>query len=55
MSENNLLGHKMASLHIVGSGFDLVCRRHTLVLTGITRLFSIDRTNGYDYSYRSVA
>jgi len=45
----------MASLHIVGSGFDLVCRRHTFVLTGITRLFSIGRTNGYDYSYQSVA
>jgi len=35
--------------------FDLVCRRHSLVLSGITRLFPIDRTNGYDYSYRSRA
>jgi len=35
--------------------FDLVYRKHSLVLTGITRLFPIDRTNGYDYSYRSVA
>jgi len=35
--------------------FDLVCRRHSLVLSGITRLFSIDRSNGYDYSYRSRA
>jgi len=35
--------------------FDLVCRRHSLVLSGITRLFPIDRTNGCDYSYRSRA
>jgi len=34
---------------------DLACRKHPLVLTGITRLFSIDRTNGYDYSCRSWA
>jgi len=33
--------------------FDLVCRRHSLVLSGITHLFPIDRTNGCDYSYRS--
>jgi len=33
--------------------FDLVCRGHSLVLSGITRLFPIDRTNGCDYSYRS--
>jgi len=35
--------------------FDLVCRRYSLVLSGITRLFPIDRTNGCDYSYRSRA
>jgi len=35
--------------------FDMVCRKHSLVLSGITRLFPIDRTNGYDYSYRSHA
>jgi len=35
--------------------FDMVCRRHSLVLTGITRLFPIGRTNGYDYSYMSLA
>ena len=35
--------------------FDLVCRRHPLVLSGITRLFPIDRTNGCDYSYQSLA
>jgi len=34
---------------------DVVCRKHSLVLTGITGLFPIDRTNGYDYSYRSHA
>jgi len=34
---------------------DLACRKHTLVLSGITRLFPIDRTNGYDYSYWSFA
>ena len=34
---------------------NLVCRRHSLVLSGITRLFPIDRTNGYNYSYRSPA
>jgi len=35
--------------------FDLVCRRHLLVLSGITRLFPLDRSNGYEYSYRSGA
>jgi len=35
--------------------FDMVCRRHCLVLSGITRLFPIDLTNGCDYSYRSCA
>jgi len=35
--------------------FYLVCRRHSFVLSGITRLFPIDRTNGCDYSYRSRA
>jgi len=35
--------------------FDLVCRRHSLVVSGITRLFPIDRTNGCDYSYWSRA
>ena len=35
--------------------FDLVCRRHSLVLSGITQLFRSDRTNGCDYSYRSHA
>jgi len=44
----------MASLHIGRSDFDSACRRHTFVLTGITRLVSIDRNNGYDYSYWSV-
>ena len=34
---------------------DLACRKHSLALSGITRLFPIDRTNGYDYSYRSLA
>jgi len=34
---------------------DIACRKHSLVLSGITRLFPIDRTNGYDYSYRSLA
>ena len=32
----------------------MVCRRHSLGLTGITRLFPIDRTHGYDYSYRCL-
>jgi len=36
-------------------GFDLVCRRHSLVLCSITGLFPIDRTTGCDYSYRSHA
>ena len=45
----------MDSLLIVGSGFDLACRGHTFVFSGITRLFPIDRTNGCDYSYRSCA
>jgi len=45
----------MASLRIVGSGCDLVSRRHTFVLSGITRLVSSDRTKGYDFSYRSFA
>jgi len=35
--------------------FDLVCRRYSLVLSSITRLFRIDRTNGCHYSYRSHA
>ena len=35
--------------------FDLVCSKHSLVSTGIARLFPIDRTNGYDYSYQSLA
>jgi len=34
---------------------DLSCRKHSLVLSGITRLLPIDRTNGYDYSHRSLA
>jgi len=33
----------------------MVGRKHSLVLTGITQLFPIDRTNGYDYSYWSYA
>jgi len=33
----------------------MVCRKHSLVLTGITVLFPIDQTSGYDYSYRSHA
>jgi len=33
--------------------YDLVCRRHSLVVSGITPLFPIDRINGGDYSYRS--
>jgi len=45
----------MANPDIVGSVFDLVCRRHSLVLSGITRLFRIDQTNGCDYSCRSRA
>jgi len=35
--------------------FDMVCRKDLLVLNGITRLFPIDRTNRYVYSYRSPA
>jgi len=35
--------------------FDLVCRRLSLDLYGITRLFPIDRSNGCDYSYQSRA
>jgi len=35
--------------------FDMVCRKHSLFLTGVTRLFPIDRTNVYHYSYRSNA
>ena len=35
--------------------FDLVCRRYSFVLTGISRLFPIDLTNSYDNSYRSLA
>ena len=34
---------------------DLVCTTNSHVLTGITRLFSIYRTNGYDYNYGSLA
>jgi len=34
---------------------DMVCRRDSLVLTGITRLFPIDRTNDYNYIYLSLA
>jgi len=33
--------------------FGLVCRRDSLVLSGITGLFPIDRSDGCDYSYRS--
>jgi len=35
--------------------FELVCRRHSFVLTGISRLFPIDQTYGYDNYYRSLA
>jgi len=35
--------------------FDLLCRRHSLVLSGITRLFPINQTNACDYSYWSYA
>jgi len=31
----------------------LACMKHSLPLSGITRLLALDRTNGYDYSYRS--
>jgi len=34
--------------------FDMVYRRHSLVLGGITRLFPINRTNSYDDSYQSL-
>ena len=34
---------------------DLVCMRHSLVLSGITRLFPMDPTNGWDYGNRSRA
>jgi len=27
---------------------DMVCRNHSLVLSGITRLSPLDKTNGYD-------
>ena len=33
---------------------DLVCRKHSLVLSGITPFLPIDRTDGYNYSYRSL-
>ena len=35
--------------------FDLGYRRHSFILTGVSRLFPIDRTNSYDDSYRSLA
>jgi len=35
--------------------FDLVCRRYSFVLASISRLLPIDRTYGYDNSYRSLA
>jgi len=35
--------------------FDLVCSEYSPVLTGITQLFPIDRTNGYDRSFQSLA
>jgi len=34
--------------------FRLVCRRHSLILTGICRLFPIDGSNRYDNSCRSL-
>jgi len=45
----------MANPHIVGSVLTWSAGGIPLVLSGITRLFPIDRTNGCDYSYRSRA
>jgi len=33
---------------------DMSYRRYSLVFTGITRLFPVDRTHGYDSSYGSL-
>ena len=55
MSDNYSLGLKMTSLHIVGSVLTWSAGGIPLSLTGISRLFPIDRTNGYDNSYRSLA
>jgi len=33
----------------------MVFRERALVLSGIRRLFPVDQTTGYDYSYRSHA
>jgi len=35
--------------------FDLVSRMHSFILTANSRLFSINRTNCYDKTYRSLA
>ena len=50
-------GQKMARLHMVGSVATLDCRcsYSSLNYSGIIRLLSIDRTNGYEHSYRSLA
>ena len=50
-------GQKMARLHMVGSVATQTAAAgySSLNYSGIIRLLSIDRTNGYDYSYRSLA
>ena len=54
MSDNYSLGLKMTSLHIVGSVLTWSAGGIPLSLTGISQLFPIDRTNGYDNSYWSL-
>ena len=50
-------GQKMAHLRMVGSVATLDCiySYSSLNHSGIIRLLSIDRTNGYEHSYRLLA
>src|ERR1700760_1310186 len=50
-------GQKMACLRMVGSVATLGCiySDSSLNYSGIIRLLSIDRTNGYEHSYQSLA
>jgi len=49
------LDRRWPILILLAPFLDIACRKHSIVLCGITRLFPIDRTNGYDHSYRSLA
>ena len=49
-------GQKMARLHVVGSVATYTTDAgSSLNHSGIIRLLSMDRTNGYEHSYRSLA